>query len=101
MRPRNSSTGVVLIFCVVILSFLSIHFSDRATATPAGLLAYCAVSPDQPDIYITQIFNTGLDPAVSQDSNPIQNEYNEYLKGRFEFKSNSNFPVACPLFLTM
>jgi len=101
MRPRNFSARVVVIFCVVILSVVSIDFTDRAVATQAGLLAYCASSPDQSDIYITQIFNTGLDPAVSQDSNPLQNEYNEYLKGRFDTKSNSNFPVACPLFVTM
>ena len=101
MRPRNFSARIGLIFCVVILSVVSIDFTGRVVATQAGLLAYCASSPDQPDIYITQIFNTGLDAAVSQDSNPIQNEYNEYLKGRFDVKSNSNFPVACPLFLNM
>src|SRR5262245_30088916 len=101
MRPRNFSARVVILFCLVMLLVVSIHFNDRASATQSGQLAFCAVSPDQPDIYITQIFNTGLDPASSQDSNPIQNEYNEYLKGRFAFKSNSNFPVACPLFVTM
>ena len=101
MRPRNFSARVVLILGVVMLSVIFITFTDRAVATQAGLLAYCASTPDQSDIYITQVFNTGLDPAVSQDSNPIQNEYNEYLKGRFEFKSNSNFPVTCRLFLTM
>ena len=83
-------------------SFSSFHYFHRqAVATQAGLLAYCASTPDQSDIYISQIFNTGFNPAVSQDSNPIQNEYNEYLKGRFDVKSNSNFPVACPLFLNM
>jgi len=101
MHPRNLSARVGLIFCVVILSVVSIDFTGRAVATQAGLLAYCASSPDQSDIYITQIFNTGLDPAVSQDTNPIQNEYNEYLKGRFDVKSNSNFPVACPVFFDM
>jgi hypothetical protein len=101
MRPRNFSARVVLILGVVILSVLFINFTDRAVGTQAGLLTYCASTPDQSDIYISQIFNTGFTPAVSQDSNPIQNEYNEYLKGRFEFKSNSNFPVTCPLFVTM
>src|SRR5262245_39971482 len=101
MRPRIFSARAGLIFCVVILSVVSIEFTGRAVATQAGLLAYCASSPDQPEIYMSQIFNAGLDPAVSQDSNPIQNEYIEYLKGRFEVKSNSNFPVACPLFVTM
>jgi len=101
MRRRNSSAGVVLILGAVILSVVSTDFTGRATATQASLLAYCASSPDQSDIYISQIFNTGFDPAVNQDSNPIQNEYIEYLKGRFDVKSNSNFPVACPLFLNI
>lgn len=101
MRPRNFSARVVIFFCLAILSVVFIHFSDTAIATPVALLSYCASGPDQPDIYITQIFNTGLDPAFKQDSNPIQNEYNEYLKGRFAFKSNSSFPVGCPLFFNM
>ena len=79
MRPRNFSARV-LIPSGVILLVLFITFTDRAVATQAGLLAYCASTPDQSDIYISQIFNTGFNPAVSQDSNPIQNEYNEYLK---------------------
>ena len=66
MRPRIFSARAGLIFCVVILSIVSIDFTGRAVATQAGLLAYCASSPDQPDIYISQIFNTGLKPASSQ-----------------------------------
>src|ERR1044072_4758169 len=57
MRPRNFSARIGVIFCVVILSLVSIDFTDRAVATQAGLLAYCDSSPDQSDIYISQIFN--------------------------------------------
>ena len=42
MRPRNLSARVGLIFCVVILSVVSIDFTGKAVATQAGLLAYCA-----------------------------------------------------------
>ena len=42
MRPRNSSARVVLILGVVMLSVILITFTDRAVATQAGLLAYCA-----------------------------------------------------------
>src|SRR5262249_42039883 len=38
---------------------------------------------------------------LTRDTNSIQNEYNEYLKGRFDFISNSNFPVGCPFFDNM
>jgi hypothetical protein len=29
------------------------------------------------------------------DTNPIQNEFNEYLRGRFEYKTNSPFGAQC------
>ena len=45
MRPRNLSARVGLIFCVVILSVVSIDFTGKAVAIQAGLLAYCASSP--------------------------------------------------------
>jgi len=45
MRPRNLSARAGLIFCVVILSVVSIDFTGKAVAIQAGLLAYCASSP--------------------------------------------------------
>ncbi|HEX6715805.1 MAG TPA: hypothetical protein VF088_01765 [Pyrinomonadaceae bacterium] len=100
MRPRNFSARVVLIFCVLMLSVLSIHFSDNAAARSTGYLSYCA-SSDQSAVYVTKIFDTGLNLNLTFDSYAIQNEYNEYLKGRFGFKSNASYPVNCPLFETM
>ena len=97
MLPRNFSTRVVLIVSVVILPFVSIHFGPKAAATQTAL-GYCAAGPDHSAVYITEIFNTGfsLDPGYS--SSPIQNEYNEYLKGRYDFKSDTSYVVTCPLF---
>ena len=43
MRPRNFSARVPLIFCVVILSVVSIDFTGRAVATqtrPSRLLRF-------------------------------------------------------------
>lgn len=100
MRPRNFSARVVLFFGVVILSVVFVYFSNSAVATQTSF-AYCASTPDHSDVYITEIFNTGLSVNLVYDSNAIQNEYNEYLKGRFDFKSNSNFAVTCPFFESM
>ena len=32
------------------------------------------------------------------DDQPVDNEFNEYLKGRFDFKGNETYPVGCPFF---
>jgi hypothetical protein len=98
MMPRNFSTRV-LTLCVVILLVLSIHFSRSAAAVQTGSFGYCASGPEQSTVYVSEIF-TGPNLDVAPDSNPIQNEYNEYLRGRFDFKSNSSFSVHCPLFFT-
>jgi hypothetical protein len=97
MLPRNLSTRTVLIVSLVILLVVSIHFTRSAAATQTAL-GYCASGPDQSTVYFTQIFDTGLSVDMGHDSNPIQNEYTEYLKGRFDFKNSSNFAVACPFF---
>lgn len=99
MMPRTFPIPVVLTLCVVVLLILSIHFSRNAAAIQSGSFGYCASGPEQSAIYVSKIF-TGPNLDVAPDSNPIQNEYNEYLKGRFDFKSDSSFPVRCPLFFT-
>ena len=99
MPQRNLAARFVVIFAVVILPVVASHFSHNATATQT-LLGYCASNSDQ-SAYVTEIFNTGINAGVAPDSNPIQNEYNEYLKGRFDLKSNTAYPVACPIFFNM
>jgi hypothetical protein len=101
MLPRNFSARVVLLFSLALLSLVSVHFRPNAAASQTGLLGFCASGLDQSPIYITQIFNTGLNPAYVADTQPLQNEYSEYLKGRFDIKSNSPFSVACTVSLTM
>jgi hypothetical protein len=100
MLPRNFSARIVLVFSLALLSLVSVHFRNNA-ASQTGLLAYCASGLDQSPVYVTQIFNTGLNPNYIADTAPLQNEYNEYLKGRFGANSNSPFPVACWVSTTM
>ncbi len=97
MRPRNSSTRVVLIVSVVVLSVVSIHFSHNAATTQTAP-GYCASGPDRSSVYFSQIFDTGFSVYTGHDSRQIENEYTEYLKGRFDFKNSSSFAVACPFF---
>src|ERR1044071_1071888 len=101
MLPRHFSARFVLLFSLAILSVVSVPFHSAAAASQTGLLAYCVSGLEQSPVYVTQIFNTGLNPNYIADTSPIQNEYNEYLKGRFSTKSNSSFPVACWVSLNM
>ena len=99
MRPRHFS--VAFVFCVLILSVASVHFSHNAAATQASSFGYCASTPNGGDVYFSEIFNAGPTVYITRDTTPIQNEYNEYLKGRFDFKSNASYGVGCPLFYNM
>jgi hypothetical protein len=92
---------VILTFCVVILSVVSIHFSNNAAPIATDLFGYCASSPDQSAVYFSQVFDIGPTISVTRDTTPVQNEYNEYLKGRFDFKSNAAYAAGCPLFENM
>ena len=92
--PRNF---FVLISALVIVS--AIVFGDNTAATQASSFGYCAAGPDQTAAYVSEIF-IGPSVDVSFDTNPIQNEFNEYLKGRYDFNSNSSLAVNCPLFPT-
>jgi hypothetical protein len=60
MLQRKFSARVVLIFSVVILPVVAVHFSHNAAATQTALVGYCAAGPDQSAGYISEIFNTGL-----------------------------------------
>jgi hypothetical protein len=95
MTPRNSSTRIVLILCVLAVSVLSIHFSDNAAARQTHFFAYCTSTPDRTPVYFTQIFDIGSDPNLASDPEWIQNELDEYLKGRFDSKTNASYGVGC------
>ena len=101
MVPRNFSARVVLIFSLVIVSVVSIHFSNNAAATQSAAFGYCASTPDQTTMYFSEVFSLGPNLDLAFDPTSIQNEYNEYLKGRFDFKSNSNYGVGCLTNTTM
>src|SRR5262245_47149902 len=100
MPQRNFPARFVVIFSVVILLFGAVQFSHNATATQTAV-GYCGSGPDHSSVYVSEIFNTGFSISGGFDSTPIQNEYTEYLKGRFDFKSTSTYTVACPLFENM
>jgi hypothetical protein len=67
-------------------------------AQDAIVKSYCASDTGQSVVYFSEVFNTGLRKYGFHDDRPIANEFNEYLKGRFDFKGNETYPAGCPFF---
>jgi len=60
----------------------------------------CASETSSSIVYFTPLFTARFNPLVALDTQPMANEFNEYLKGRYDYKTNSNYPGGCPLFET-
>ena len=102
--PPNISLQRITLLCFA-LSTVAFVILERASLTvqPAFaqdtvLKSYCASDTGQPVVYFSQVFDTGLHKYGFHDDRPLANEFNEYLKGRFDFKGNEDHPVGCPLF---
>ena len=106
MTPRNSFLQrlallgfALLILALIILERAPLNVST-AFAQDAVLKSYCASDTGQPVVYFTEVFDTGLHKYGFHDDQPLGNEFNEYLRGRFDFKGNETHPVGCPFFDT-
>ncbi len=72
-----------------------------ACAAPAfgqggpGAGGYCFSDPSEPVVYFSAIFDTKLNPRVGNNAGPIGREFHAYIKARFGFTTNSNYPVSC------
>ena len=61
-------------------------------------MCYCFSNPGFSPVYFSNVFDMG---TLAQDTNPIQNEFYEYLLGRFEYRTDSSLGATCPFFETM
>lgn len=99
MNPRNILRQTLLFVTLVTLAFIINPSEPLAFATdPGTIIGYCASDPDLPVVYFSSIFDTNLNPNAVNPSRPIENEFNEYLKGRFDVNGNANHSLGCPLF---
>ena len=62
---------------------------------------FCTTEPSGQVVYFSQIYDTRLKQPVKFSTNAIAQEFIEYLKGRYNFKSSSNFPASCSIFSNM
>jgi len=66
--------------------------------SPSGLaLGYCSSNSVEPPIYVSDIFGTNIS-VQGGDTSQIGNDYYQYLKQKYAYKSTSNYPVGCPIF---
>ena len=106
MTPRNSFLQRVALLAFALLILVFIIFEPASLNVPAAfapdavLKSFCASDTGQPVVYFSEVFDTGLHKYGFHDDQPIDNEFNEYLKGRFDFKGNETYPVGCPFFDT-
>ena len=92
----RSSRSLVLLFCVVIIAFVFVP--SRGSAQGLKTPSYCASESSGPIVYFSAIFDTKFNQPVRFSSNVVAREFSEYLKGRYDYNTSSNFPAGCPLF---
>ena len=88
-----------MITCLRLLAFLSITIAfilitNSATTHQTSRFGYCMSDPGSSPVYFSNVMDFGTTGLI--DANPIQNEFNEYLLGRFEYRTNSAFGAQCP-----
>ena len=102
MTARNIFLQRIAVLCFALSTvvFLMLERSSLTVqptfAQDALMKGYCASDAGQPVVYFSEVFDTGLRKYGFHDDQPVDNEFNEYLKGRFDFKGNETHPVGCP-----
>ena len=80
----------------VLLALFSLLFIQPSVANAQGtLMGYCYSNVGQPVVYFSAIFDTKIVPRGRMNTRPWGSEFNAYLMGRFDFKSNQNFGGSC------
>lgn len=97
----TSPRRLILLSLVIALPFFAtqrnqLNVHSAALTQPSGTIkSYCASDVGQPVVYFSPVFETGLYRVARFDGSPIQKEFHEYLKGRFDYKGSENYPVGC------
>ena len=82
-----------------VFQLASLAIVPGALSAQATIRSWCYSDLEGPVVYFTQAFDTGVpSSALSTISTQrIASEYLEYLKGRYNYKTNSNYPIGCPV----
>jgi hypothetical protein len=106
MIPRNLFRPIVLGFSLALIAFGSI-IPARTETSPVSqsanhifTKALCFSEPDKPVVYFSKIFDVDITvPTI--DTQPLVNGFIIHLKEKYDYQTNANYPVACPLYKTL
>ena len=92
-----NSTRLALMICFCAIALTSLFSLPAATAPVAQGLktpGYCMAESGS-TVYFSSLYDTKLNQPVRISSLFIAREFVEYLKGRYEFTPQGNYPANC------
>jgi len=63
-----------------------LFLNSAPTKTQVTGFGFCRSDPGSSPVYVSNVFDYGTSGLI--DRSPIQNEFDEYLRGRFEYRTN-------------
>jgi hypothetical protein len=106
MIPRNLSRPILLAASLTFIALGSIIRARTENATvPQGAnhiftKAFCFSEQDKPVVYFSKIFDVDITVPMI-DTQPLVNGYIIHLQEKYDYKTNNNYPVVCPLYKTL
>ena len=96
MIPRNVFRHRIFVLCLAIIALGYIVPAQNPTK------GYCSSEQDKPVVYFSSIFDVNIPNASHTISTqPLVNAFLIHLKEVYDYKTNSNYPVGCPLYKTL
>ena len=83
----------LILIVAATIGFIFVTNSATTKTQATGGFGFCRSDPGISPVYFSNVIDFGTTGLI--DTNPIQNEFDEYLRGRFEYKTNSPFGVGC------
>jgi len=83
-------------FTLIVSATIGFIFVTNSATTKSQAITYfgyCRSDQGSSPVYFSNVMDFGTNGVI--DPNPIQNEFNEYLRGRFDYGTNGPFAAAC------
>jgi hypothetical protein len=81
---------------VFLALLICLFIQPSVTKAQGTIMGFCVSNVGQPVVYFTPIFDSKIPSQLSRlTTTPWASEFNAYLIGRFDFKSNQNFGGGC------
>src|SRR5690242_11984210 len=97
-NPHHKEIPVMtfhLRFILIVSATIGFIFVTNSATTKSQAITYfgyCRSDQSSSPVYFSNVLDFGTNGVI--DPNPIQNEFNEYLRGRFDYGTNGPFAAA-------